>query len=367
MGFLSWQDVININEETGSFVGKIAKKAGRQVCKWYRKYPGLWDIQPGQKGFLNQVCPPLGEPPSGGYFEWTGGQCALSYTVIWRYGNSSGVVPTINVGTNITSISGNIGPIASINTSVSGNIGTLTVVDALNVTRTATGTMPPADRIRKIFVRPPSGSIDNCGNTTDIPYPPDETIDENDFNFTITNENNTNNYNTNYNDLDFIYVRPPNITFPLNINIGGIDFKLDIDGFEFDTNPPNNDDLNDKLDDIYDKIDNIDLEDQPINLDDLDETVEEDVQEAEEEDDKIKAILIEVISLPKKGKTIILPNVDDNTFFAGYFSWTLNDYRSTELPIRKRKNVFVKPSWATGYRAYTVNLARIKIKTYKST
>jgi len=65
-----------------------------------------------------------------------------------------------------------------------------------------------------------------------------------------------------------------------------------------------------------------------------------------------------------KWKTIILPNPSDNTFFAGYFAWKLDDWRGEEIPIRKSKHIFIKPNWANGYRVYTVNTSSIKVTDF---
>jgi hypothetical protein len=384
MGFLTWDNIINVNEQTGSFLGKIAKKAGVQMCRIYRKYPGLWNIQPGQKAFLNQVCPPLGEPPGGGFFEYEGGQCGFLYTVTWRYGNSSGVVPTLSAGTNIASINGNLGPIASINTSVSGSVGTLTVVDSTGTTRSASGTMPPADRIKKIFVRPPTGSVDNCGNPSEKPLPPDETVDNNDFNFNFTTENNYPTVNTNYNDLNFTYVGPPTINFPFKVKVGEINFKLDLDGADFGSDTDSNDDnlnnkfndLDNKLDDLDNKLDDLDVEcickepykpttDYDVEVSPTDEEEEEEV----ENDPEIAWVLVEITSTPIRGSehSILQNNADDSTFFAGYFSWTYGEYRTPEEPIRKIKNAYKNTIGADGFRLYTVNGARVKYTILRET
>lgn len=363
--FLGWDFIKSVNEQTGTFAGKAAKVAGRQVCKWYRKYPSLWDINPGQGAFLAEVCPPLGEPPSGGYKNYLGGQCSLNYVVNWRYGNTSGVVPTLSAGTTITAITA-AGPLGTINTSVSGNTGILSVVDKNGNLLTDSGPYGPQDRIRKIIIQPPSGTPDTCGNPPDIIPPADQPQDPLDFNFPVTFENNTNNNTTNYKTVNFNFDVPIKIEFPIRVKIGDIDFNLDVDGVDVNPTSPTNKDLGDEINEITDIVNNFKPCGGIEDLEDLEEEVTEEVEDKEEEDDKLKAVAVTVVEVPKKGKTIVLPNADDNTFFAGYFSWTLDGYRGVEMPIRKRKNIFVKPEWASGYRVYRVNLAVLSITTFKS-
>ena len=101
------------------------------------------------------------------------------------------------------------------------------------------------------------------------------------------------------------------------------------------------------------------------------EDIEESLEGVEEEEKKrtdIEWVLLTITKYPPGGKTLLMGNEDDNTYFAGYFSWILNngveDYRLEEIPIRKSKMAFRSPRDVQGYRFYTVNRAAIKSTIY---
>jgi hypothetical protein len=98
------------------------------------------------------------------------------------------------------------------------------------------------------------------------------------------------------------------------------------------------------------------------------EESEESVEEEEKERPDIEWVLLEITKYPPGGKTMLMQSSEDNTYFAGYFSWILNNsvdnYRLEEIPIRKEKMAFRNPGDVQGYRFYTVNKAKIKSTIY---
>ena len=75
-------------------------------------------------------------------------------------------------------------------------------------------------------------------------------------------------------------------------------------------------------------------------------------------------MLVTVTTPPEKRKTILRPNPIDNTFYAGWFRWTVEidgiSYGLPELPINKPSIIFRRPDEATGYRLHTTNGAKVK-------
>lgn len=90
-------------------------------------------------------------------------------------------------------------------------------------------------------------------------------------------------------------------------------------------------------------------------------------EEKKEKNVEIAFIRVEITTPPNRGKTILQKNSDDNDYFAGYFSWIVNadgDYRLTQEPIRKQKQIFIPPVYATGYSVYAVNGAKFKVTRF---
>ena len=107
----------------------------------------------------------------------------------------------------------------------------------------------------------------------------------------------------------------------------------------------------------------------PGSKQDEEEEGEKELEEEEIIDGEISWVLVTVTQLPSKGKTILQNNADNNTYFAGYFSWIIEEsggkYRLEEQPIRKRQMAFKSPVDSLGYTVYTVNNAKISTRVYK--
>lgn len=101
---------------------------------------------------------------------------------------------------------------------------------------------------------------------------------------------------------------------------------------------------------------------------------EEEQVEAEELEEEIEEgdlyLRVAVSTLPEGGRTQIFRNSADTDFFAGYVVFNTTDsggnlIQGRLLPIRKAINIYPIPEYATGYRAYTVNRAKIKASYFR--
>lgn len=400
--FYSWDD---LKDDNGDFGSQLANNARNFACRLWEQYPknfvGDNPVSAPIKWFWNQVCeqPPLEQPPQQpDPPPFSGGQCNFRYNLFLRFNRVDLVGPSGNQEC-VTSADpqahfpidpyGNRGyfwgPIGGVklvtfdNTNCGGflniqvlchGVGSNTRLSTqqwvqVNILPGGTGSSGRLTGIAQQQVKPYPGSpSDTCGD-----LPPD-------FPDSEPPEPGEEIYNVNIKDGDDLSLEFPLIwndvdfKIPLKFDFEVGDIHFNFDGIDLNFNPNNDWKLNNNNQSINQKfqlfLDSGGGGGGIPDLEDLDEETEEEIEEKEEENPKIEAVLIEVVSVPKKGKTIVLPNSEDNTFFAGYFSWTLNGFRGVEMPIRKKKNVYVKPSWANGFRAYTVNLAKINVSTYKS-
>lgn len=359
------------------------------ACQLWTLYPDQWSKNKNLgsnlvESFWNNVCE---DPPPPKFPPFQGGQCPVVYDIFYREGDNPGQEPTLNAGRNVTSARLQ-GPLTEVSVRETENTAYLTVVNYIGIERKAEGGHRGSTYKRKVFVVRADNQPDTCGNPPPVyppttpPQPGQET-----YNAPINNNDGTDfTVPLGWFDIDFelpmtINVGPPQLDFTLEIDVDGINLDFGPEG-EFPDGTPKptgtggenkeftdglddlGNDIADKTDDIIDRID--DVGGLPsIDLNDYTETeIPEDVDE-EIADPDIEFVKIEVLELPKKGKTIVLPNPDDTTFFAGYFTWLVDDLRDIEVPIRKSKNVYVKPTWATGFRAYSVNNSKIRISIFK--
>jgi len=122
--------------------------------------------------------------------------------------------------------------------------------------------------------------------------------------------------------------------------------------------------------------DGVEKQDDPVaptdetpSPDELEPTEGDETDEQEEEDETIEYVTTKVTTLPRAGKSVWHVGTGNNDYFAGYFNWTTvtsaGTYRHPTIPIRKELQIFKKPQGATGYVAYAVNGAQIKVTVYK--
>ena len=391
----TWNDLRNdIGQTAGDFSATVAEEIGTKICELHQKYPNSWVLSPFGRGFLTNICPSINVPPPNRINpQFEGGQCIgeeyfFTFTpiaintstcqtifgnpvtievvapisqVFWEY---TGVtVPSDCRGVEETVYRGNY----YINT------GTGKVPILQNVTVSRLGIIQPVgdffSDIKDISIAIKNGQ-DNCGNSEDI-YPPDPPIDPQDFNIEI----NIDNYNINNeikgSDTYIINIpQPPDLTFPIDVEFGGDQIEVNYEGFdapEVTDTPPNNGNQPNNLP----PNSNSPIVYEPPSIGDYTVTVVDGVQQIEEEiteANQIVWILIDIEELPKGDKQIIFSDTSDNTYFAGYISWTINvngqRYRQPEIPIRKQRNAFQIPQNVTGYRVYSVNFAKLKITKY---
>lgn len=408
-----WEDLRGDNLPFG---GQIAKGARGFACNLWNKYPdrlayGKDPLLSPAKFYWNIVCAEEGvnrqpDPPP-----FAGGQCeGVIYRVSTqrtRYtfvngtfakivdpisvGNYTGAIIGMRRGQQINQGSGTINgtPYAFITylyefVYASGNsvISNFSVLEEFS--------MPPApdQGVRIVGLARNDGQLDNCGNPPSVwiptlpsPQPGDET-----WNVSI-NDGNDVDLDIPLAWIDADFEMPLTFNFEVGeivVDVGGVTIEFDKDN-EWNTNErstefpdrefiteENNrirDDIQDTVEDVKDTVedikDTIEEDKKPPNLNDYEEDKQEDVEEVEETDSEISFVQITLAQSPKKGKTILMTNPENNVYFIGYFAWTYERARSMEYPVRKRKNIFVKPPWATGYAYYSVNGASADISTFK--
>lgn len=216
----------------------------------------------------------------------------------------------------------------------------------------------------EIIPRTTDGSADDCGSLPpQYPDEPDPTDPELTGSVSITNiDNETNTYNVTVNrDVN------NTINFPPTIVVNDVAITIDITGIDVLDN--NNTDKNSGNDDSGKAAEEpVPVDDTVPDVTQLDDVVVTDVTESEDEDETIEYVITEITTFPLGDKTIIQSDSNDNDYFAGYFNWTTStpagNCRHPSEPIRKRLQIFRKPDWATGYRVYTVNRARINVTKF---
>lgn len=381
------RDFAGISERLGAgtadFYDKIANGVREFAC-------GLWSQFPDQitqntsigssfaRGFMGATCSGIGSPPPTPDPGVIGGQCPeTEYAVTVEYNLGEALPPR-----DRTVIA--YGPIRGFDSLFDAAAGrneaqlyattappdsqpTTIVVDA------ASASLGEPDISRIVDIVRVDGFPDDCGNLEGgypISNPQPEDYSDN---ITINNED----------GIDIIFpvtYNPGGDNFPMNFTVNDIDVQLNLGGISFFFGK-------DRLPDgqphpLPPPGDKTTISKDPFSEDDFtrvfpkndDETIPETIEEQEEkeqiEEEELEAqyVLVDVTTLPDKGKTILHANQDDNTFFAGYFSWTIvtpnGVYREAEQPIRKLKNYYRAPLESVGYAAYTVNGAKIKITKY---
>lgn len=191
----------------------------------------------------------------------------------------------------------------------------------------------------------------------------------------VINKNYDINFSPEYNPSISFQIKPNidnNFTFPLNLTANNIDVTVDFGGITInlpggDPYPPSNNNDNNFPPEVT-------IRRPPaINNDNYEPVVPEEEPPPEGEEKKeekgvdIAFIKVDIITPPVRGKTILQPNEEDNDYFAGYFNWLVNadgDYRLTQEPIRKKRQIFIPPDYVTGYSVYAVNGAKFRVTRF---
>lgn len=419
MGFFTWKQIIEVQENAGDFAGEIGKSTARGLCNLYGKYPNSWILSPFGKGLFGSVCPRIGanDLPVVGSPPFSGGQCAIAYKIggyakstIWEKfgGNCPG---RVTGPAYLTAKAGNIlGPILSITWQVGGpSQACNSVADgystaAMRVTTSAgtfsfgntgpgqwrgprpnnydecapTITAPASSYYWRgailetgYYIVPLSGT-DNCGDPPGE-LPPDPPRDPSDFQSNITINNYYGDGDPNNNSFTFPVIYAPingTLEMPVTVDVGGIDVNVDVGGIEVnfgsgeDTEKPPK-----STPKLPPGQKNLPLPKAPYvepkpprSVDDSGLPVEEIVDPQEE----IVWALIEITKVPEGGRRDIVFAADsaDNVYFAGYFQWLAEDgIRMGEaIPVRKKLQYFPSPDGAVGYTAYTTNGAILSVE-----
>jgi hypothetical protein len=187
---------------------------------------------------------------------------------------------------------------------------------------------------------------------------------------------------TNTYNIEIVNELGGGFSFPVTVNFGGqVNVTLDLGGFTFNSgggndsgNGGNGDNGEDAPPPIIVSPPDVSVTIPFIpqfNPDESDEEVEEDVEDTTvtiPEDVELQWVLIEISTLPKAGKTILLPDSENNIYFAGYFSWVVDDgidkYYLPQEPIRRIRNAFSPPDGVVGYNVFAVNGAKLTVKKY---
>ena len=404
MVYQTWDTLVErLGSGTSDLITEANEFVARQTCTIARKYPNALQFQPFIRGFINSRCTQIDEPIATAE-SIKGGQCYTLYRLFgtaeetprpslglgcflpaeWGTGDlvpgkitnlvfnkvvNQNIQAVISyelengtTGTVVSSLFWRTGPLAG----TSATMRWSTDCRESNHVHTVTN-------LDNIEFRREDGLPDNCGNL-DPQFPPDEPFDPADFTGTtvINNYNNqseiieTYNYDYDFGDLNANF-------YPVNVTFGGVNIQVDIDGFK--TEEPdsggggaNTTTYKDPFDDdsfvlIF-----------PPNADGTEpDTIEdaEEVEEIEEEAIDINWILVDVTTLPDKPQMIKHESESNIDIFAGYFAWIITtkfgSYQMPRMQLRKTRNAFLAPPEATGYIAYTVYNAKIKVTKYKST
>jgi len=361
------------------------------ACRLWTAYPDQFSRNQGLgrnmvETYWNNMCD---DPPPPKFPPFEGGQCPVVYDIFYREGDVPGQMPSLNSGRNVTSARLQ-GPLTECSVRETVNTAYLKVTNYVGIQREAEGGHRGSTYLRKLFIVRADNQPDLCGNPAPV-YPPTTPPQpgQESYDAPITNNDGTDFtvplgwFNIDFNLPLTINVGPPQLDFTMELNVDGIDLNFGPDK-EFPDGTPkpsgpggedklndkifdNTQNTNDKIDDVSKKTDDIldKIGEDYIDLTDYTGTEQPAEDEAEEDDPEVEFIIVDVIGEPKKGKTILFDDPNDNVYFAGYFHWMVDAAYSEILRIRKASNVFVKPYWATGYKCYAVNGTKFKITSYK--
>lgn len=214
-------------------------------------------------------------------------------------------------------------------------------------------------QLNDVTLTPVGGVPDVCGDPpTDYdtinppPAPGELTYD------IVLEGDKTNNFTPTliWNEIDF--------SVPIKFDFQVGDVTLDLGGVDINFDLGNDWKLNDRdappptAPDLYEPPENLEEDPSPDDQTDADET----------DDPSIRFVQIEITTSPLFGRqnTILQPNPEDSTFFAGYFCWTYQGAKFPDQPIRKLKNIYRNDVGADGFRYYSINGAGLKHTIYRT-
>lgn len=382
--FKRWSNWV---EDLGQNVGDFTQQASTALvqiwCRTANKYPNLTAFNPFGRGLLQSYCNLANAPTPPDQDGFTGGQCtgvAYICTGIYVNGNITyaGCYETLTwtslpilgavTGLRISDADGaavqienNVGQLVSVNDDMTDSLLRNSARECGYTTVSAPQAY--AGFIRIVECHPADGSEDTCGDL--IPtFPPDPPIDPADFSgnfvYNVFNDNGEPIYNDILNWS--ININPGSVS-NIDIDLGGVNFNFGTEGINTpDPLPPGGE---------FRRI----LREPPFNVTlydpvDLEEGEELEItEEDQEEEERIAWVTVTITADPVKGKTVLQSNIEDNDYFAGYFSWTVpvgdGAFRLPPEPIRKKSSAFKAPDGVVGFRVYSVYGAKLKATVYR--
>lgn len=371
MGLIArWAEILGerVSEPFRESPFPFAREYAKAWCRVVQKYPRLTGNTGYGRAFISGACPALGFPdpdlPPPPPFEEApcpDKQYDVVLTITRQFNNN----PPQTYNSPILRVYGPIQEIGlrqspTTQTSfIEGFVRGFDADGAEYITVTSVGGVGFQATLDDYSITRTDGSLDN----TDCfdPFgdlPPDPPIDEEDFNPVVPIPR----YDDENNPLPPLEVPiiiniNPDVDLNVDIEIGGDKYDIDFEGLK-----------------KRDPVPKVDVRrfpkptDDDVNVKPVVDTEEEgEVEEEVTEDEELLWVLVDVISAPRKGKSIVYKNADDITYFAGYFHWLVDgqaSYRMPEIPIRKQRNAFQAPQGVKGYRILAVNGATLSARAY---
>jgi hypothetical protein len=383
MGFLGGFDdlLYEPGEGYGGFVRESVSKAADFACQLYHDHPGMvnpFDPFGFGRGTWDAMCKPRspGLPPPPPPPAFPGGQCGgVLYGVRIRFTGSNGVVEYAEDYNLYGEISGNCTTLqtatysnretgwkAEISTHGRQSVGGYsTVLTDWRIPAGGTGVRfaPDTTVVASVdAVWRMDGQPDNCGNLPSG-YPP-VILPEGDRT-TIINVNHDDGtsvaipvvINMPVANVDF------DLNMPLTINLGGLHFHVDADGFH--SGKPKKDNSKD-IKDIKDKLDDATDPPNPENDPRLTPTVQPAADSDEEQDmDSPRWLKVHLTRLPDKAQ---YSRNGRSVYFAGWLEFLKGDFALPRIQINYQKSIFRFPDGADGYSYTFTNGASGTVTVY---
>lgn len=400
MTFQSWE---GFQEDYGERVGRaytgvkeytgaIAEGVGEMICNLHATYPDKWFIPAITRGFLNASCSGAGLPvPETNSFG--DGQCIANYYITgeWKVTRrfQTGTFDVEEVLIGDPGILGAITDIVLVNDADGANVMDFQISTSSSETpilvridqRSGVGYVAGTINYR---IERVDGEPDICLNQGGYPESPPVSSGDLTTNI-ITNTVNKAGDIISTTNISATYGGDTNVFgFPTTVNVGGDTVTVDFDGFSFGapsgtgggtggggegegTGTGGSNTTTYKS--PFDGTDFVTT--RPPNTDGGEPQTEEEAEEKEEEEEEVPEVtwvLVDVTTLPIRGKTIVHASENDLQCFAGWFCWTVSapggSYRLPEMPLRKKQNAFLSPQEANGYSVFAINGAKIKVTKY---
>lgn len=350
---ISWDDLNAGASQYGGFVGNAIKAVKGGACALYRQSPGwaIGGIFPNPavsflRGVWDSLCgdDPGGLPPPPSA-PFVGGQCeCVPYQIYYRTYAANGTplgdeyfiykLGKVTAPVAQSLPNGSTNWLITYPIDCSGGQPTGFETSVVNITDTASGQSVAVSRVVRT-----DGLPDNCGSPPPSyppptyrrpPDPPPAIVDYNDGTDIA---------------IPLIYF-PINLNGEINVDVGGVTFKFDAGGVEFNFNfdkdtgenkyipPPTNDDLGNDLGDIRHRLDELrddiadvkdDLGDQikkPKPPDQLDKEDKAEDDDKEEDKPNLQYVCITLTQRPRKN-TIQYGDGSPDWMAAGWFEWKL--------------------------------------------